>query len=676
MFAGVGRGMDNNNNNEDWQLPLKLRIFMVRIIMLLLVLATWRNNGKTVHKYFTSIADTTSTRFLTTAVEDNPNEHQQQQQEEEQDSATSTSWTPLSASQSAAAAAATTTTDRQRSERQEPTPASPLSATIATAERPYVVVHVGPGKTGTTSIQCALRNLRPKLAQDGYTVYLTSSCKTNNNDKSHPKIPQLYQCLREPAGDDNDDSDENGPSRLDKNKNTREQPQQAQRRRLLSARLPSCMEYYHQQWMQLGRRHASSQNLSLSVSPSVILSDEFLFGTPTLRWQSWMQYLAEQLHYRVVIVAYYRNFVERTVSLYSQRLKKVKQWPKHDNKTSSTMLPDVITFVEQKAQEQLLTENHDPYRSIFLPASKKDGHEVEGTRPSNNRRNDVQHTTTTTRTTLQEKLLPQPPRLSADGDASISFRLLNFHEVDDDPATHFICHALPKITTSTTTTLPRDHSSKNINNQDNHGQDNDDDNEEEDDPENHQATTLKTCRHSQSHRPTVKNVNTLAYALDGLAVEVHRQGWLLRRSSIGSSSTQKSNSPFRTLSREQVTAALKNVFRNTNNKEDSSSSSSYLRPEVPLICPTSHQWDVIRNATEIKARAAARYIMATATAINSQNSGDEGDDDDDDGDGRHDRIEEFVSQELARVQEAKESQLLMPFKSWAMRLGNMQFRRH
>ena len=41
-----------------------------------------------------------------------------------------------------------------------------------------------------------------------------------------------------------------------------------------------------------------------------------------IRWQSWMQYLATTLQYHVIIVAYYRNFVDYSLSRFSQRLKK------------------------------------------------------------------------------------------------------------------------------------------------------------------------------------------------------------------------------------------------------------------------------------------------------------------------------------------------------------------
>ena len=111
-----------------------------------------------------------------------------------------------------------------------------------------------------------------------------------------------------------------------------------------------------------------------------------------IRWQSWMQYLATTLQYHVIIVAYYRNFVDYSLSRFSQRLKKMLEWPtvslslSSNNKkthnlnqtslstttTTTTMIPDIITYLQQEAQHVLLAkrQQYDPYRAISLSETR------------------------------------------------------------------------------------------------------------------------------------------------------------------------------------------------------------------------------------------------------------------------------------------------------------------
>ena len=207
------------------------------------------------------------------------------------------------------------------------------------------------------------------------------------------------------------------------------------------------MNYYNQQLTQLrwpttklARRKPGlpTPNVSdvSSLSSSIILSDEYLYETPMIRWQSWMPYLATTLQYHVIIVAYCRNFVDYSLSRFSQCLKKLLEWPtvslslsSNNNKThnlnqtslsttttTTTMIPDIITYFQQEAQHVLLAkrQQYDPYRAISLAETRN------------------RHASTSSS--------------SNKGDGSISFRMLDFHNVHQDPATQFFCRGLPPNT--------------------------------------------------------------------------------------------------------------------------------------------------------------------------------------------------------------------------------------
>jgi len=52
--------------------------------------------------------------------------------------------------------------------------------------KPFFVMHIGPVKTGTTTLQCALQSLSPSLRKDGFVVAETESCRPDINETALP----------------------------------------------------------------------------------------------------------------------------------------------------------------------------------------------------------------------------------------------------------------------------------------------------------------------------------------------------------------------------------------------------------------------------------------------------------------------------------------------------------
>ncbi|KAL7571323.1 hypothetical protein ACA910_007643 [Epithemia clementina (nom. ined.)] len=256
--------------------------------------------------------------------------------------------------------------------------------TTSRPRRPHFVLHVGPGKTGTTSIQCALQTHKNMLAneKEGYTVYYTESCNTPLPGYEQPS-PLLYLCLRE----DLEENDENNEMAL-----------------------PACMKEYFRQWKTIGASSSSS---------SIIVSDEHLFNTPPQRYNALLQLLSED--FDVTVISFYRNFVESAVSHYAQRFKRVLQqkvWPlltsdHEDNERASAAaaLPDFVTFVPLEAAQFFSTNTDDNNSVTMVPRDLYKRMANEGANPSN-----------------------------------VEFRLLNFEEKSMDIVTQFICYGLRQAT--------------------------------------------------------------------------------------------------------------------------------------------------------------------------------------------------------------------------------------
>ncbi|KAL7571321.1 hypothetical protein ACA910_007642 [Epithemia clementina (nom. ined.)] len=262
-----------------------------------------------------------------------------------------------------------------------------LTPTTSHPRRPNFVLHVGPGKTGTTSIQCALQTHKNMLAneKEGYTVYYTESCNTPLPGYKQPS-PVLYLCLRQ----DLEKKDENNEMAL-----------------------PACMKEYFRQWKSIGASSSSS---------SIIVSDEHLFNTPPQRYNALLQLLSED--FDVTVISFYRNFVESTVSLYAQRFKRVlerKEWPlltsDHEDNNRAPMaplesaLPDFVTFVPLEAPLLFSTKTTDNNSVTVVPRDLYNRMANEVANPSN-----------------------------------VEFRLLNFEEKSMDIVTQFICYGLRQAT--------------------------------------------------------------------------------------------------------------------------------------------------------------------------------------------------------------------------------------
>ncbi|KAL7571348.1 hypothetical protein ACA910_007663 [Epithemia clementina (nom. ined.)] len=369
--------------------------------------------------------------------------------------------------------------------------------------RPHLVLHVGPGKTGTTSIQCALHNSKfhfNNVSEDhnrgdplSYSAFFTASCNDKNLFGSYStQFAYLYRCLQQP------EDKTTGAS-------------------------PKCLDWYIRQLITFRRpvidnkstdNSSTSNTTFLSPSPaSLILSDEFLFDSPSWHWRAFLQRLSQ--HYHVVVVVYYRNFVDYSLSLYSQRLKHVR-WPVYvqddhnqtQNKTTSssaTTTTDLTMFLQDQANVLMSTlssstlTNYSLHSWLHLDTNRRT--------PTTNSTSGFSRPSTafdTAHPTTDEK------------NDWITFRVLNFDDSDMDPVTRFFCHGLAPVLV-TPSALPYATSNSR------HRQlakSYDDDDDDAPPPQ------LEACRLSlEATKPHSKlNAHSKSFLLVNVAVEVYRHG--------------------------------------------------------------------------------------------------------------------------------------------------------
>ena len=348
---------------------------------------------------------------------------------------TNNSW---SAATTATSSAATTTIDG-RSTREDPTQANStqgISSHSHRHRRPYFILHIGPSKTGTTSIQCALWSWQDQLMQDGYVVFHTNDCTPssqkrrwtkgkNNNDMP---IPALSQCIMVHAK----------PSK-------HKHKQQGQ----------DCMEYYHKQFLVMMQQQQQEQqpdnlatngsrpNMNYSSTPtstlsSIIVSSEWFYELAIQYPVAFRTFLERiSLLFDIKIVAYHRNAWDRTYSLYRQKYQRPRfnKWPPtRQDRFQDEQLMDPVNFVRQQvlglarsSSSSSLVGVEDPYAPIVSAIDqirKKISNNNNG--GSSNTNNDE----------TNNDLSSSP---------SLSFQLFSFEDQHDLVGT-FLCQALPTAT--------------------------------------------------------------------------------------------------------------------------------------------------------------------------------------------------------------------------------------
>ncbi|KAL7571344.1 hypothetical protein ACA910_007660 [Epithemia clementina (nom. ined.)] len=372
--------------------------------------------------------------------------------------------------------------------------------------RPHLVLHVGPGKTGTTSIQCALHESKFHFNNHvnhgdpiSYSAFYTASCYDKNLFGSYSKqFASLYQCLQEPP------DPTTGAS-------------------------PKCLDSYIRQLISFRRPKKTNNNTTsnnttlLPPSPSsLILSDEYLFDSPPSHWRAFLQRLSQ--HYHVVVVVYYRNFVDYSLSLYSQRMKRV-EWPEYpyvqdnhnqsSNKTTSSSAStttDLTKFLQNQANVFLSSlssstlNNYSFHSWLHLDT---------------NRRTTTTNSTSGFLSTVNASAaLDTADAAISQKDNWITFRVLNFDDSGMDPVTRFFCHGLEPVL-ETPSALP--YAARNrqlVSNDTTNGNHNDDDDDA--------SPQIEACRLSlKATKPNSKlNARSQSFLLANVAVEAYRHGLL------------------------------------------------------------------------------------------------------------------------------------------------------
>jgi predicted SnoaL-like aldol condensation-catalyzing enzyme len=179
-------------------------------------------------------------------------------------------------------------------------------------EKPYFVIHIGPVKTGTTTLQCALQSLSQSLKKDGIIIAETESCRpdldlsistfTNNltwtkgGAATYDNVVLGKAFAPNGLGQWSNDTDATG--------------------------MPEC---WMQSYVKFAKGHAQQHH-------SIILSNEILSQTVTKFTQSFVDDLVESLDdFQVVVVVTYRPWFEWVASLQDQMTKNIlvrqREWP-------------------------------------------------------------------------------------------------------------------------------------------------------------------------------------------------------------------------------------------------------------------------------------------------------------------------------------------------------------
>jgi hypothetical protein len=173
--------------------------------------------------------------------------------------------------------------------------------------KPLFVMHIGPVKTGTTTLQCALQSLAKNLEADGFIVAETESCRPENNTETM----NLTWTKGGVATYDNVVLGKSfAPNCLAQHNEN-------------STGMPDC-------WMESYAKYAQEQ---LQLNHSIIISNEIISQvTSKLTSADFVDDLVDSLPgYRVVIVVTYRPWFSWIASLQDQTTKnfmtRPRDWP-------------------------------------------------------------------------------------------------------------------------------------------------------------------------------------------------------------------------------------------------------------------------------------------------------------------------------------------------------------
>lgn len=171
---------------------------------------------------------------------------------------------------------------------------------IVKDSRPFLVLHIGPSKTGTTSIQAFLASHRSAFQKDNYKVYILDSLLQRNTRSRYPY--SLRDCLERPS-------------------------------LLQSKKYGTCYKPYLQKFVQHAR-----------MGHNVIHSHEHYarFDHGTQQWKDF--YTTLQKHFQVKVVYYYRRNVDRLISLHNQWLKKEIQDTEWTDPNQVQKFPSYFAF--------------------------------------------------------------------------------------------------------------------------------------------------------------------------------------------------------------------------------------------------------------------------------------------------------------------------------------------
>jgi hypothetical protein len=413
---------------------------------------------------------------------------------------------------------------------------------------PYLVIHMGPDKTGTTAIQSFLKQHHDILEQDGYDI----SFSKGSHHKAHRLSGNaVLNCFIAPKYSKR-------PCHL---------------RDKMKEKLKEQVDRFHEQ----------------AVQPNIVWSQEGFRWANLADNSDWPWFLERiQPHFQIKIVVVYRRYFDWITSRYNEDYSDPEysgtallRWP-DDPKGEGVVIPTFQTYFQQdqtgtcpnpKSRGHIDCQNHFANRIHTHPDGR-----VEAAHPL---------------LEMIRQILLRPTTRTNTTKNSLSVQILNFHSEGEDLLESFFCNSLPPArksslsltTTTTTATTIEDGASlacqearrvvvsakKQDQEQQNTG------GEAEESKQQLQLQQLK--RHEHKARQTSRQSNLLKIQYDRIAVEAHRLQILPSNVS-------------RNAAKHHVRVYYQENINNTT------STSTSTTDDLPWICPSSKDLQVLLDTSK------------------------------------------------------------------------------
>lgn len=222
---------------------------------------------------------------------------------------------------------------------------------VPSKNKPFFVMHIGPLKTGTTTLQCSLQSLSRNLEMDGIVIAETESCRpdidtttfknytwTKGGEATYDNVVLGKAFAPNCLGQWDDES---------------------------ASGMPDC---WMNSYVKFAREHALQNH-------SVVLSNEILSQTMSQFPRTFVDDLVDSLdaHFQIVIVVTYRPWFEWVASLQDQMTKNIlvrqRDWPENGGRRMESLHKFIERQLRQRKRPSLTKQQQQkcPFVDEIIP---------------------------------------------------------------------------------------------------------------------------------------------------------------------------------------------------------------------------------------------------------------------------------------------------------------------